>query len=154
MLSLCLDLPVLSMSKIFKYPPMSYFYFQYFLTCFPFFFLFYRYLCEFIYYTSLKLAEEAEGVKRVLFIHIPVLDEKNTVERITKTVEQVMNSCLKQTVWSTRCRKRFSFGDQFSFIIPLRKANSFQRRFFLPMKICLYIIRYRLSACKTTYSHS
>lgn len=50
-----------------------------------------RYLCEFVYYTSLKVDQG-----QTLFVHIPVLDEKNTLEKVTKTLEVVLSCCLKQ----------------------------------------------------------
>ena len=94
-------------------------------------FFYYRYLCEFIYYTSLKLAEEADGERRVLFIHIPVLDEKNTVKRITETVQQVLSSCLKQIVWTIRYIEGNAFGSLGSPPLFVTVAKSFEAKKFL-----------------------
>lgn len=49
-----------------------------------------RYLCEYIYYQSLFL-----NSNRTLFIHIPDIDEKNTVEKLAETVQLIIYESLR-----------------------------------------------------------
>ncbi|XP_066918885.1 pyroglutamyl-peptidase 1-like [Clytia hemisphaerica] len=50
-----------------------------------------RYLCEFIYYTSMKTDECPS-----LFVHVPVITEEITLEKITKTLESIIKACIQQ----------------------------------------------------------
>ncbi|CAF0873766.1 unnamed protein product [Rotaria sordida] len=48
-----------------------------------------RFLCEFIYYQSLFIDR-----KRTIFIHIPELDENNTIENLAKTIQLIIYELL------------------------------------------------------------
>ncbi|XP_002153799.4 pyroglutamyl-peptidase 1 isoform X1 [Hydra vulgaris] len=50
-----------------------------------------RYLCEFIYYTSLNMHRAP-----TLFIHIPTLDEDVTLEKIVSTLINIVQLCMVQ----------------------------------------------------------
>lgn len=51
----------------------------------------FRFLCEYIYYTSLKHSSSP-----VLFIHVPVLSQTITVNDIAKTITEIICCCLQQ----------------------------------------------------------
>lgn len=52
-----------------------------------------RYLCEYIYYTSMKC-----NSKNTLFVHVPEIDEKSnfTVEIIRDALQEILNYLTKQ----------------------------------------------------------
>lgn len=54
-------------------------------------FYFCRYLCEYIYYTSLSI-----NPLRTLFIHVPELNKPYTANQIAKSLEEVLRLCLLQ----------------------------------------------------------
>ena len=56
-----------------------------------------RYLCEYIFYTSLS-ETQAEGAHRnVLFVHVPDFTEEITLEKLTSVLRRVVECCCQQT---------------------------------------------------------
>ncbi len=51
---------------------------------------FLRYLCEYIYYQSLFIDS-----KRTIFIHIPDLDNKLTIENLAETIQLIIYEALR-----------------------------------------------------------
>jgi len=58
---------------------------------YSFFFYFIRFLCEFIFYTSLKMKEG-----HVLFVHVPNLEDGVTVDNIADNLLRITELCLEQ----------------------------------------------------------
>lgn len=55
-----------------------------------------RYLCEYIYYTSMQETLK-EGIKRkVLFVHVPPLTEMITLDKEQVVLEKVIQCCIEQ----------------------------------------------------------
>lgn len=64
-----------------------------------FFFFYFRYLCEFTYYTSLNIN------KNTIFVHVPPIDQPYSASEMAKALAIVISSCLKQIAksWCFSC---------------------------------------------------
>lgn len=55
-----------------------------------FFLSLFRYLCEFIYYTSLNIS------RNTIFVHIPPVDQPYSANEMAKTLATIISSALRQ----------------------------------------------------------
>lgn len=63
-----------------------YSFYQYYL-----YYILYRYLCEYIYFKSLRINKN-----HTIFIHVPNLDQDNTVEKLAETLKCIIKKLLEQ----------------------------------------------------------
>lgn len=54
-------------------------------------YVFYRYLCEYIYYKSLSINKN-----QTIFIHVPQLDQDNTAQKLAEKLKCVIGKLLEQ----------------------------------------------------------
>lgn len=53
--------------------------------------MFYRYLCEYIFYKSLSI-----NPKRTLFVHVPPINQPYTVNELAEAISIIVKCALKQ----------------------------------------------------------
>lgn len=54
-------------------------------------YILYRYLCEYIYFKSLHINKN-----HTIFIHVPNLDEVNTVDKLAESLKCIIRKLLEQ----------------------------------------------------------
>jgi len=55
--------------------------------------LLHRYLCEYIYFKSLCINKD-----QTIFIHVPILDQENTVKKLAEQLKCIIKKLLAQVI--------------------------------------------------------